>query len=330
MDCWELMRKINNPTEADAFVAETKAWFWHRVDKSISRVKQGRNEALTLKNSNIISAWKNCYEILGQIKGCLEATSKIDLKRMHNECVAALMYAILKQEEGLTYLDRLEDYIQKLWIETSILVKIEAGKIIKSLADARQKEASNNVASEIKSARDDYNFAVRELKELDAFYTKKLQKALDSDKILDQKMDEFEKAHPDLSEEEFEEAFDQYWTSCPEYCEDDYSDVREEYNKARKRQLEKIDLCKSALDAAEDNKVILNKSISENLDITTLLDVIREYAIAILSSKGYITYPNTPEEKMLLLEQIPDKVAIQVFTEAVKAKLPEEDVAYLN
>ena len=67
-----------------------------------------------------------------------------------------------------------------------------------------------------------------------------LKKIAESEAIFDEVLTTFEEEHPDMDEEEFEEAFDEYWMSHPSYSKEIYSDIEEEYKEVRRKQQERV------------------------------------------------------------------------------------------
>lgn len=331
-DCWELMRKITCQEEANNFVSETRSWFLERVNEDLEKANRGYKLSLNLRNASIISTWENYYKTLKIMSGCLEIGSEFNLKSKHSECLVVSMYTTMNVENGITCLDRVEDYLRMFEIETSILVKIDADKIIKSILRQRSEKIEIEASPKLEQARQDYQDAVDKLTKLEAFYAERLKKALASEDAYNRIYDEFEEAHPDLDEDEFEDAFDKYWMSCPEYFPDDYLSVEKEYHKKRAYQQKQIDICKRSLDILEDERAELRNMMSRNGEVVTLEDILKEYAIAFLAQEGYIEYPNTPIEKEQLLSRISRQMAAKIFlqNEDNKVSLTVEECNYLN
>lgn len=330
-ECWELMSKITCQEEANIFVSEIKAWFLKRINIVLEKANQGYKMSLNLRNASIISTWDNYHKALMVMSGCLENGSEFNLKSKHSECLVISMYETLYEEKGLTCLDRVEDYLRKFEIETSILTKIEADKIIKSILRKRREDFKIDVSPELEQAKQNYDEAVKSLASLDAFYAEELKKAFASEMAYDQIYDEFEEAHFDLDEDEFEEAFDEHWRSCPEYYPYDSVRVQEEYRIKKEYLREKIEFFKERLDILEDEMADIKNMVNKTSDVVTLEDILKEYTIAFLAKEGHIKYPNNPIEKEQLLSRISLQMAAKIFLqhEANKVSCTAEECEYL-
>lgn len=331
-ECWELMKNITSPDEASKFIADIHSWFLKRVEADLSTLNILYKKVKSLGSAFFTTTWKNCYDALKPIGGCLEQGTKIELKSNHDISAQSLFYETISHDQGLTYLDRLEDYIQKFYIETSILVKLNGSKVMKAIVDERKVSIDEEPSDEVKKAQQDYDKAVKRLETLEQEYTKKLEKVKESSKAYNRLYDAFVQEHPDMDEDELEDAFDEFWMTCPEYCPDDYEDVENAFIKAKKRQQLRISACKDKLDQAKDVSSSLKNSMSDFSENITLADVLKEYALIDLAKQGIVTYPSSSSEKSAMVSMIPIESAIEIFlqNEDNKISLTEQEQAYLK
>jgi len=209
----------------------------------------------------------------------------------------------------------------------------DATKIMAVISKERKETVEVKDPPELEQARYDYDEAVAELARLDTIYANKLQMASASQVAYARILSEFEEEHPDLSEEEFADAFDEYWQSCPEYFPEDYLEVEAEYCIERARQKKQVDFCKRSLEDLEDKTADLKNAMKNaNANEVTLEDVLKEYAVVFLVREGHMVYPSTSIEKNVLLSRISTEMAAKIFlaNEADKVSLTAEERTYLE
>lgn len=334
-ECWELLREVNSKDAAEKFVLETKEWFLKRMLEDLRKAKKGYEKSQKLKNAGLLSTWRSCYRALQQLSGCFKEDSKLELKGIHTESVVGTGgYIPLQDEGGYTYIDKMENYIQNLWMETSILIKFDASKIMKAISKEREdaKVAFQSMSvPQIEEARARYDRAVAALAELEASYAEKLKYAEESEYIYDELLEKFEAEHPEMEEEELADAFDEYWANYSEYCSEEISDVEDMYHQKRIELQEEINICRRNMDLAEDSKAEQENAVEQPDDDVSLMDILNEYAVVELFKQGQIRYPQNAIEKAALFATIPTKEAIKIFlqNEADRIHLTAEERTYL-
>lgn len=332
-EAWQELKNVTSKSNADKLISETKSWFVEHMNSVLDFTRQSRRIALGLKNGFINSSWETVEKTVTVLTGALEVGTAIEFKSIHKECVSAvIMYHLLKFETGTSYIERVEDYARKLAIETSILLKCNGEKLMRSIAKDRKTPKKVIVSADAIRARQEVEAERRKLNEIEVSYTQRLQKIADSEVIFDELLTKFEDEHSDLSEEELEDAFDEYWMAHPSYTEEIYSDVDEEFRKVKRKQQERVDRAQERLDEIEENAVQMQSMFEQKADDITLETIIKEYALFHAAKQGKITYPQDYMEKELMLMNFPLEIAIQVFLqyEADKVSLTAEEIAYLN
>ena len=330
---WELLKNVTSKSEADKFIVETKAWFSERMNPVLDFTKMYRRKALELRNSFLNSSWETVENTVKILAGALEEGCAIELKAVHKECVSAIiMYRLISSETGATYIDRVEDYARRLAIETSILIKYDAGKLMRSIAKQRKTPRQVTVSTEVIQARQVVEQEKARLDEIEASYTQRLKKIAESEAIFDEVLTTFEEEHPDMDEEEFEEAFDEYWMAHPSYSKEIYSDIEDEYKEVRRKQQERVYKAQDRLDELEESAVQMQSMFIQKADDITLETILKEFAIFYAAQQGQITYPQDYMEKELMTMNFPLEVAVQIFlqNEADKVSLTAQEQAYLK
>lgn len=335
-ECWELIREVTSSEAAESLVSETKDWFVKRMLEDLKKAKMGYKKAQNLKNAALISTWKSCYKSMELISGCLNEGAKLELKGMHTQsAVASGLYVPLQSEKGLTYIDKMENYIHSLWIETSILVKFDAEKIMRAISNERKEARAafqSKFTPKIEEARAEYNKAVAKLSDLEDSYAKDLKRIEEGEAVYEELLEAFEEEHPELDEDALLDAFDEYWINCPQYFFEDRSEVEKKF-RARKRLLqEEINICRQNVDLAEDCKADMENAVDQPDDDVSLIDILNEYAIVFLFKEGRIDYPQNAAEKEILISRIPTKEITGIFleNEAERIHLSAKEMTYLS
>lgn len=331
-ECWMLMNKIQCQEDANTFVTETKKWFVERIMAALERAKLGYELSRKLRNASITSTWETYIAALKSMGGSLEKDSECNLKSKHGESMVLTMYSTMHVEDGISCVEALENYLRSFAIETAILVKFDADKVIKTILKQRREHVEIETSGALEYARQEYDEAMSELERVKKHYAERMRLARESEEAYTRVYDEFEEEHPDMDEDELEEAFDEYWMSCPEYCPDDYLNVEEEYHRVKLQQEAKVDLCRRRMEALEDEKTDFKNATLRVGNEVTLEDILKEYAIAFLAQNGRVTYPGTRIEKEQMLSEMPRQLAAQIFirNEADKVSLTAEEYEYLT
>lgn len=337
-ECWELLREVTSISAAENFIAETKEWFKNRILNDMKRAKEGYKKSISLRNASLLSTWKNCYKSLEDMSGCLNEGTKLEMKGLHTEsAVGRVSYVVIRGECGVTYLEKLENYIKNLWIEVSILIKFDASKIMKAIVNERNEfklALQNEITPQIEIAQREYDSAVNRLSQLEKSYEEMLKRIEESEAVYSELLEKFEEEHPELDEDELYDAFDEYWMNSPYYFSEDRSELEDAFRERRTKLQEEINVCRQKVDFAEDHKVSVESSMvgEDTGDYVSLLDVLNEYAVVEMFKKGIIAFPQNLAEKMAIFSKLPFKEASKTFLdcEAERIHLTAEEKAYLS
>ena len=336
-ECWELLREVTSISAAEKFVAESKEWFVNRILEDMKQAKEGYKKSISLKNASLLSTWKSCYKSLEEISGCFNEAAKLELKSLHTESAAGnVFYMIIRGEKGITYIEKVESYMRNLWIEISILVKFNAGKIMKAIANERTEfkvALQNETTPQIEQAQRDYDSAVKRLSELEKSYEEMLNRMEESEAVYNELLEKFEDEHPELDEDDLYDAFDEYWMNSPYYFSEDRSEMEDAFKERRTKLQEEINICRQKVDWAEDHKASVECSMvgEENGDYVSLLDILNEYAVVEMFKKGIIPFPQNLAEKMAIFSKLSLKEVTKIFLdcEAERIHLTAEEMTYL-
>ena len=254
-EAWCMLEKIDSYDAAYQFVAESKDYFEKRVERAFAKVIECNKLALKLRNSHLLDQTQICKDYLKEIYPCFEEDTKIELKKLHTQEISRITYLPMHYFSGTTYLERIESIINALFIEMSILDKLDAEKLLREMAKRRRKPIGYFIDNnELKVMRNQMDHAKQKVAELTSQYQEKIKEIDASDKAFEKALEKFEKENAHLSEEEREDLFDEYWMNCPEYVPEDRFEVQEEYEAAVRRLEDQIHKYQMEIDTFENNQ----------------------------------------------------------------------------
>ena len=332
-EAWCMLEKIDSYDAAYQFVAESKDYFEKRVERAFTKVIECNKLALNLRNSHLLDQTQICKDYLKEIYPCFEEDTKIELKKLHTQEISRITYLPMHYFSGTTYLERIESIINALFIEMSILDKLDAEKLLREMGKRRRKPIGYVIDNnELKVLRNQMAHAKQKVAELTSQYQEKIKEIDASDKAFEKALEKFEKENAHLSEEEREDLFDEYWMNCPEYVPEDRFEVQEEYEAAVRRLEDQIHKYQMKIDIFENNQGSVANILFDNFLGITLHDVLGEYAVFVLANTGQIDVVMGQEELAMIKMKLPNELIVQIFLKekADEIGLTQEEKNYLK
>ena len=297
-EAWCELRKINSVISAKEFLARAKSWLKFRLKSATLNLAKIKQTVLVLNLQNITSCFQNLVNIIKQFEGFDYANVGINLKLSHGDVsmVSIGNYEFVRNDfsSSPNFLERLCECVYEFCMEVGILNTINAKNIIEN----KQIEAM-----------EDHSRAFEKIEKINRFYKKKLS---------------------DLRKEKADN-LDYYFDSLHKPgrkrkgCSDEV-EIEQEYAR-KKRALEKEYKQKMALAKKKNEEATYNK-MELLKDEYSLVDIIKEYAIFSLAQSGKRLYPESLEERAILLNTIDISFAIEEFVNGIH-NLTNEQRKYL-
>ena len=327
---WKAWIEINqcyDKTYVKKFINKATMWFYDQISQMQSKLLEIKLIVNSFDIENIKATF-NYFEVaVNNLKTFNLEGTELDLRTLHRDAIISNYlflseYNISKKEN---YLSKLDFMLDCFATEMGILKKLRIDEILKFIK-SEQIEISKRDQKEF------WKIDRSELNELDRKYKEEIQAAYDDQKEPNDKIDklyeEFVSTHKNLSKEECEDEFDTYIDSLPEEffkVKFDINQIDDNYNKKRAEMLYKIQLQENEVEKENHKNSELRGEIGLDISLSYIL---REYAIVSLARKGELVYPETPEERGMILAQITNKVAASEFLN--NENLSEKEKCYLE
>ena len=323
-EAWLQLSSITSAKEASNFLTSALSWFDEKLNQLLKDLKLNQRNCLALKERSIANAFSDLEKTIRETKNL----SSVNLKFLHKSQIA-VPYTFLVEPEAPNYLERLEKTVQNFSIEMDILAKINAKTIIqekrKEINQSKQKEGQKELL-----LQSSFNTALEKLKNQ---YQEKKEIAQKAQESLSEKIDTLEKEfaakHPHLKDRALDQAFEDYLDTLP----DDFFDTNAEdpveidrwYATMQQQLLEKLEKSQKKLQKEQDVSTEILLENDYNLD-----SIIREFALFSLAKNQCVPYPETLEERSLMLAQIPNNVAISEFLMETNGQFSDAELEYLE
>lgn len=297
-EAWLELDNINSFHDAKEFLVKVKSWLNNMLRRPKINLGMTKQKVLSLGLENVTSCYKGLVYYIKQLQGFDYANVALKLKSIHFDKSFAQLgsYTFLNEvsSNASNFLEKLDEVIRSFFMEVSIMETINATSIIRN---------------KTMEALDDRSKDSVDIERIDKFYKKKLA----------------------IIRKERDDNLDYYFESLhrpgrkKKGCTDE---VEIEQTYARK---------KRAIESAWHKKVEQLKKEKENasfckmellMDEYSLVDIIKEYAIFSLAQSGKIAYPESLEERAILLNTIDISSAIDEFVNGIH-DLTDEQRKYL-
>ena len=294
-NAWLKLTSINSKYDALEVIGDAKSWLSIQTSILYQRLMNFKNNVLALNINNVTLFYENLTKSVKQINSFNEAYSQLNLKHNHNFNDAFESYRLIPiSKKYSNYLEYLESKIECFEYEVSIMLTVGAAETFEK---KRIEMNDSTTSDEQKTSTLD-----NEMKEK----LKNLKDKFDSDLLL---------------------YYKELHRPGPKTMKKDDTTLIREYN-AEKIRLE--DEWNKRAEALEKEQT---EATWAKLELLTedynLLDLIKEYAIYAMAIDGEIQYPNTPEERGLVLSSLNIQKAIPLFIK-VNPKLSNEQINYLQ
>lgn len=298
-NAWLELKDIKSIKDAQVLVRKVETWLLGQISLIEGKLTAMKPKIALLKLDNVTSYYNLLISNVNQLKYFATLRGKVNLKRLHQVGDIFPRYSLLPNFHSTdNYLESLKVTVERFDMEVSILLTVDAKTVF-----AKKHEESKN------SAIKDQN----EIAELDKQMRKKLKDLKDKyDADCTRYYEELHKPggfkDTDLDE----------LSLSIEYNEAKY-EIEQEWNKKAKELEKKHD------DATLAKLDLLMEDYS-------LLDFIKEFAIFAKATDetNPIPYPETSEERGIMLANLGIDESINLFIKLNHQKLTEDMILYLQ
>lgn len=323
-DAWIELKNLKSKHDAKSFLTRVSLFYGNNVEYLIKKLASittvvGKLESIELSNDLVF-----LRSFVNDLKICL-TDSSVNLKDCHSTNPVITYNFLFTDKSADNYIDRIISIIDQFHTEICMLEKLNAKEVFK-----QNYKQTLSFSGDL-SYEDDMD---KELEKLKAKYKKKLEKSEKAQEEFDKKItlleENFQKEHSDLSEEEYEKAFDEYFDNLDDsifgITYEDSNSIDSWYQYEKNSILEKY----SEIDRKQEKRFRESITFSDNLQICSLKDFILEYGLFALASNGEIIYPQDNNEKIIALDNLDISKCIKLFLKHFKDNLSDLEVSYLE
>lgn len=330
------LKMVTNPDEAKKLFMDVNQFLKQQVSKmkiKLSFIKK------------VIHKSKLNYEVINLTERDFEnyvielSHLSCNLKQLHKMSSLFTLYRPTKEYDSKDYITRLSNEIDQFLVELQILEKLEAKQIMETIQGISSIRTSN--FNEFSPAEAEVKEIEKQIEDLKTHYKKLLNDAQEAENLIREKLFEIEEEdrknfrakNPELGEEEFEEAFEEWQDQQPD---EHYHTGIEEINESRLNSEYEMKLTELNERLTEEERKLDEEDIVRNSEFADIGQISLEKVLIIAAmqvaamNNPNVILPTTFEELITCLGKIKIKQAAQILLAERKIDFSDTERKYLE